>query len=252
MGKINHLLALAYLCGGTIAPYRIVKFGSADTDVLQSSAASDKHIGVANPVGASSFVITDRIDIVRVGLAEVELGGVVTRGDNLTADSLGRAINITDAMLAAGVVNSIGKAEESGVASDIASVMLNGYPFTVLPGVQECTLVVGAEDTNVIKVTGTLKDSSGNALAVRTQVRAYLSDDANGDSIVATAPSGGAAIAANGVAIPVVAGKAFLITSEANGVFDLNITEAGTKTEYLIVVMPNGALIASGAITHAA
>jgi len=113
------------------------------------------------------------------------------------------------------------------------------------------TFVIGAEAGNVINVGIQLTDAGGADLAVRGAVMAYLSDDANGDSIAAAAASGGVAIGTDGLAIPLVANKAFQLTSEVDGDIDLNITEAGAATWHLILVMPDGRLAASGAITFA-
>jgi hypothetical protein len=112
-------------------------------------------------------------------------------------------------------------------------------------------IAVGAQAGDVINVAIQLKDSAGADLAVRGSVLAYLSDDAGGDSIAGTAPSGGVAVGTDGLAIPLVAGKAFQLVSEADGDIDLDITEAGADTWYLILVMPDGRLVASGAITFA-
>ena len=248
----SHLKNLCYTAEGTIAPFRIVKFGTSDGNVLQASASSDGLIGVATAVGANSYSTGNRLDVCRAGLAEVEYGGQITRGDKLTADSNGKAITITNAMLVAGVVNSIGTAEVSGVAGDIGSVMVNGNNFTVLPGVQDCTFTIGAEAVDAIIVTGQLKDASGNAIGSVTDVKAYLSDNSDGSTFEATAHSGNVQTSSKGLAIPVVTKKVFLITTNASGQFDLSLTEAGTKTAYLVVVLPNGALKVSGAITHAA
>jgi len=111
---------------------------------------------------------------------------------------------------------------------------------------------VSAEDTNVVTVTIQLKNGIGANRSERTAVLAYLSDDANGDSVVATAPDGGVAIGTDGLAIPLVANKAFLLVSEADGDIDLEVTESGTDTFYLILILPNGDLIASDALTFAA
>lgn len=111
--------------------------------------------------------------------------------------------------------------------------------------------VIGSEAANVINVGIQLNDADGVALATRGTVFAYLSDDANGDSITATAPDGGVAIGTDGVAIPVVANKAFQLVSETDGDIDIDITDTGTPTFYLIVVLPTGLLSASGAITFA-
>lgn len=117
----------------------------------------------------------------------------------------------------------------------------------------DASFTIGAEASNVINVAVQIKkDKAQSSLAARRSLFCYLSDDANGDSIVATAPDGGWAIGTDGLLIPVVASKAAHITSESTGHFDVNITHAaGAKTVYLIVVMPNGRLVASGAITFA-
>ena len=66
----------------------------------------------------------------------------------------------------------------------------------------DATFVVGAEGGNVINVAVQLKDAAGGDLAVRSSVPAYLSSDAAGDSIAVAAPSGGAVIGTDGLAIP--------------------------------------------------
>lgn len=114
------------------------------------------------------------------------------------------------------------------------------------------TITVGADAGTTAAVTIQLLDGAGDEIATRAGVFAYLSDDANGDSIAGTAPSGGVAIGTDGLAIPVVAGKAFYLVSEADGDIDLVVTEAGADVWYLILVMPSGELVASGAITFTA
>jgi hypothetical protein len=114
------------------------------------------------------------------------------------------------------------------------------------------SFVVGAEaGGNTINVAVQLKDAQGNDMAVHSSVFAYLSNDANGNAIVTNAPSGGWAIGTDGLLIPVVTNKAAQLVSEADGDIDITITEAGAYTAYLIVVLPNGKLTASGAITFA-
>jgi hypothetical protein len=51
------------------------------------------------------------------------------------------------------------------------------------------------------------------------------------------------------LAIPIVTGKTFLLVSEADGDIDLAIGEAGAGTWYLVLVLPNGKLVVSDAIT---
>lgn len=112
-------LIVNYLAETALAKNRIVAFGATDGSVKQSAAATDFHIGVTE---GFAYAAGDRPDIVRTGLADVEYGDVVTRGQPLTSDAQGRAIA---AAPAAGVNNRIiGYAEVSGVAGDIGSVFL--------------------------------------------------------------------------------------------------------------------------------
>ena len=80
----------------------------------------------------------------------------------------------------------------------LGSVQLDKAPL-------KASLTVGEEAGNAILVSIQLQDMNGNALANRGSVLAYLSDDANGDSVAATAPDGGVAIGTDGLAIPLVA-----------------------------------------------
>lgn len=111
-------------------------------------------------------------------------------------------------------------------------------------------ITVGAEAGNVKNVAIQLKDANGKPIGQRGSLFAYLSDDANGDSVAGTAPDT-VAIGTDGLAIALVAGKALHLTSEADGTIDLNITEDGIDTWYLVLVMPDGSLVVSPAITFA-
>lgn len=113
------------------------------------------------------------------------------------------------------------------------------------------TFVIGVEGSNIINVGIQLKADRSGADSTRRACHAYLSDDANGDSIVATAPSGAVAIGTDGVLFDYGAAKKhFLLVSESDGDIDINITEAGVKTLYLVLVLGNR-LVPSGAITFA-
>ena len=101
--------------GGAVAPHRIVKYGDADGKVVQSAAADDAHVGVSGRVSAASG---GRVEIARQGIADVEYGGNVTRGDLLTADGDGKAVTAADGN------RVIGSADVSGVAGDIGKVLL--------------------------------------------------------------------------------------------------------------------------------
>lgn len=128
-----------------------------------------------------------------------------------------------------------------------------GALFDEIAGLASVTFTIGSETGgNTINVGVQLKDANGNDLAIRANLLMYLSDDANGDAIAASAPSGGWAIGTDGLLIPQVTNKAAWFTSEADGDIDVNIVEAGAATWYVIAVLPNGKLSASAAITFAA
>lgn len=117
----------------------------------------------------------------------------------------------------------------------------------------DASFTIGTEATNVINVAVQLKsDKSQASLAARRNVRVYLSGASTGATVVGTAPTGGAAIGTNGAVIAAItAGKVLDIVTDASGRFDLNITDTGTPTFYMVVVMPNGRLVVSSAITFA-
>jgi len=124
-------------------------------------------------------------------------------------------------------------------------------PFKAVNTVNNVSFVIGSESSNSINVAIQLKDARNQDIAVRASVFAYLSDDANGDSVAGTAPDGNVAVGTDGVLVPVVADKAFQLISEADGDIDLDIGESGVDTWYLVVVLPDGALVVSNAITFA-
>ena len=119
MSGPNPLLTKNFVAGAAVAKRRIVMFGTADTQVLQAAGSTDAMFGVSAELDAATG---QRVDVHVVGLAEVDYGGNVTRGDELTADANGNAVA---AAPAAGVnARVIGVAMVSGVAGDVGSVQL--------------------------------------------------------------------------------------------------------------------------------
>ncbi|MDH5298672.1 MAG: DUF2190 family protein [Desulfobulbaceae bacterium] len=103
-----------------VNPFRLVKPGTADGQVVHGAAATDAVFGVSDSLGAAAA--GDRVDIHTAGVADVEYGGTVAAGDPLTADANGKAVK---AAPAAGVNNRIaGFARVAGVAGDIGAVQL--------------------------------------------------------------------------------------------------------------------------------
>jgi len=109
---------------------------------------------------------------------------------------------------------------------------------------------VGTEAADAINVAVQLKDGNGQNCTVRHTLAWYLSSNANGDAL-ASATDGGIAIGTDGLLIEAVTNLAGFVTSEADGDIDVTLTESGTGTWYLVLVMPNAALKVSGAITFA-
>lgn len=117
---MNPILIKNYTASAAVEPHRIVKFGSVDGEVLHAAASSDLSVGVSDSLGAA---IGDRVDVVRVGISDVEYGATVTRGAKLTSDTTGRAI--TAAPSSGANAQIIGTAELSGVVGDIGKVLIN-------------------------------------------------------------------------------------------------------------------------------
>ena len=103
--------------GAAIEPYRIVTFSAANT--VSPATASDTLIGVAGTLPADADA---RIDVTLTGIAQVEYGGNVSRGDFLTSDANGKAV----AASPGGGTNApvLGIAMDAGVDGDVGSVLL--------------------------------------------------------------------------------------------------------------------------------
>jgi hypothetical protein len=154
----NPGLTKNFTADAAIAAYRIVKAGSADGYVAIAAAATDALIGVSD-LGCTAA--GDRLDIILGGIAEVEFGGTVTRGNLLTSDASGKAI-------AAGEGDrTIGVAMVSGVSGDIGSVR-------VLPG--------GAQSTFRAEVTVT----TGQLLALNATPKTLVAAPGAGKALVPT------------------------------------------------------------------
>jgi hypothetical protein len=124
-------------------------------------------------------------------------------------------------------------------------------PYSVTK-ISDVSFTIGAEAANVKTVACQLKDRYGADLAVRGYVKWFLSDDAAGDTFNVTAPDGGVAAGTDGWVSSTVTGKRGEALSEADGDLDIAITHAaGAKTVYLNIVLPDGTIKTSGAVTFA-
>ena len=112
------------------------------------------------------------------------------------------------------------------------------------------TITVGAEVANVRAITIQFSDGAGNDLNYRIVTAMLVLADANGDAFVGTGGSTGIAVGTDGALIALVAKKVFLAISEADGDVDLTWTDTGTEAAYLGIVLPNGRLVISAALTN--
>ncbi len=112
-------LTTAFRAGGAITKRRILTDGTADGVAIQAAASTARLLGVSTDIDTDSGAT---VDAIRTGLAPVEYGGTVARGNPLTADASGRAIAATLPIAANTYI--IGFAEVSGVLGDIGSVQI--------------------------------------------------------------------------------------------------------------------------------
>ncbi|CAN5610805.1 hypothetical protein BH10PSE5_BH10PSE5_01300 [soil metagenome] len=114
-------LTKTFTAEAAVTRRRICKFGATDSSVLMGAAATDLLMGVSDM--SADVPIGHRCEVRLSGIAEVEFGGAVTRGQPITSDAIGRAVA---AAPGAGVNNRlIGFAMVSAVLGDIGDVFMD-------------------------------------------------------------------------------------------------------------------------------
>jgi len=129
----------------------------------------------------------------------------------------------------------------------------NGVRVSGFSAPHSAAFTIGTESGgDVINVGIQLLDGAGDDIATRAAVGFYLSDDANGDTVVAATQA--LAIGTDGIALEYVSNSAGVLISEADGDIDLDITgdDTSAETYYLVLIMPSGELVVSDAIEFAA
>lgn len=98
-----------------IPAYRIVKAGSTEGAAALATAATAALIGVNEAIQAE---IGEPVDVMKIGIADVQAGATIAAGDPITANATGQGIK--------GVTGNriIGFAESSAVSGDIFPVLL--------------------------------------------------------------------------------------------------------------------------------
>jgi hypothetical protein len=114
----------------------------------------------------------------------------------------------------------------------------------------DATFVVGVEAADAINTVIQLIDRENRSLLDESAALGwYLSDDALGMVPASTAPTGGAAIGTDGALIESVDNLSGKVISEIDGDIDITLTDTGTPTFHVVLVMPDGKLFISPAIT---
>jgi hypothetical protein len=127
----------------------------------------------------------------------------------------------------------------------------SGSPFRARTAFNRAAFSIGTETSNIITVGIQLQTANGEDIEERAHVGFFLSDDANGDSVVATGVTSLAA-GTDGHYRAGVSNKSGRLVSESDGDIDLAIEyTSGAKTVYLVLEMPDGSLVVSSAITFA-
>ncbi len=110
-----------------------------------------------------------------------------------------------------------------------------------------CAFTVGTKSGNTINVAVQLQDARGQSISQIAKAKVYLSDNADGSTLTATATTSALAVATNGVLLDIpVTGKVCEVISNALGQFDLNLIQtSGGTNYYLVVVMPDGSISVS-------
>lgn len=162
---MNELLTKSYTAGAAVNPSRFVKHGAADYAAIQATDASAAILGISTENIAIASGQT--FDVIKAGIAELELGGTVTRGDILIPDANGKGVA---AVVVAGTEQHVGAiAEVSGVAGDI-------IPVLVLTG------AVIATDTSIVQVDVTI--STGELLALNATPKQLVAAPGAGKAVV--------------------------------------------------------------------
>jgi hypothetical protein len=194
-------------------------------------------------IPANNLGDLDNISIARNNL---NLGTIVTQASD--------SVNLTGVLNATTFkINTITVTADAAELNKLDGATLSTAELNKIDGAPfDASFTIGTEAANIINVAVQLKDADAVNLAAIKSLRIYLSDNTTGNNFIATAPSGTVVIGTNGALYDVGGNKkVFQVITNSSAQFDINITEAGVKTLYLVLVLPNGALKISSAITFA-
>lgn len=170
---------------------------------------------------------------------------LITRGHAVAG-----SLTVQEDLVVGGTFSSVGVVED-GVLT-VNDIEATGEIVAVEVTALGVAFVVGAEDNDVINVAIQVNDGHGDPVEVSKALHFYLANDAGGGVPTETDPDGGIVTGSAGGAIVFSSDPAAgILISEDDGSVDIDIEESGAGTWYLVVVLPNGSLAVSGAITFA-
>ena len=138
-----------------------------------------------------------------------------------------------------------------GISQPTGNLVGGASQVDITPICADATITVGDESANARAITIQLKDANGNDIATAEPIWAFLTTTAARTAFVTTGGSTGIAIGTDGALLAVIAKMLFLLTSEADGDIDLTWTDTGTEAAFLNLILPNGRVITSAALTNA-
>jgi len=129
---------------------------------------------------------------------------------------------------------------------------LNGrFAEEALGGVRMAEIT--AEDSNARTAKLQLLKRNGQEMERKSAVMAYLASDEDGNVIESSSGTLSVAAGTDGLLIELATDNCFMLVSEDDGDMDVTITQtSGADTHYLCVVLPDGQVFVSEAITFAA
>ncbi len=117
--------------------------------------------------------------------------------------------------------------------------------MTAINLAQFANFTIGAEAADAIAVKVALSDAGVRHL------RVYLCDAADGLAVSADPPSGGSAITVGTLLKAQTAALDLDVLTDINGAFTITMTEAAADTWYVCLVLPDGRVTVSPAVTFA-
>jgi hypothetical protein len=114
----NPLLVKTGLAGAAVDKFKILKFGTADDTFIHATTITEVLVAVSLEAAASGA----RLEYVTDGIATVQAGGTVTRGDFVTSGAAGVGVAAAPATTAHN--GTIGIAMASAVIGDFFPVMI--------------------------------------------------------------------------------------------------------------------------------